>query len=185
MRQDRDRDRDEKGRYTSEIDDETVLKALGKDRGAATPRTAKQVADQLGITVPGAHKRLNKLADEDRVTKHKLGENTVVWTPSRMLRVVQDPDVLHDQPRIDGTRISVFVIGESIREGDLAIEDVLREYPDLSWNDVEAALDYYDNHPNEMADLREERTAVVDQIDRLRREREQNREQERQTPPDA
>ena len=34
------------------------------------------------------------------------------------IEIVTTSDVLHGQPRIEGTRIGVFVIGESIREGE-------------------------------------------------------------------
>lgn len=38
--------------------------------------------------------------------------------PHDEVAIVRTPDVLHGQPRIDGTRLGVFTIGESVRRGD-------------------------------------------------------------------
>ena len=74
---------------------------------------------------------------------------------SKTSAIVRTPDVLGGEPRIDGTRIGVHMIGESIREGPHTIGTILAGYPDLSREQVEQALDYYDEHPEEMGEIRE------------------------------
>ena len=108
---------------------------------------------------------------------------------STTAEIVKTPDVLHGQPRIEGTRIGVFVIGESIRAdaSDQTVETIRESYPDLSRDQIHAALAYYDDHPDEMDALRAEREAVIEQIDERRREhdREHGGNGERQQPSDA
>ena len=85
--------------------------------------------------------------------------------------VVKTPDILGGKPRIEGTRIGVFAIAESIRSTDQIIETILDGYPDLSREQVEEALSYYDAHPETMDVLRtqheaEKRTLVERNRDR-------------------
>jgi uncharacterized protein (DUF433 family) len=88
-------------------------------------------------------------------------------TEKEAVEIVTTPDVLHGQPRLDGTRIGVHMLGEMIRDGEWTTDEVVAEYPELSHKHVEAALAYYDDHPEEMAALTEERETL---IERLRRE---------------
>jgi uncharacterized protein (DUF433 family) len=88
---------------------------------------------------------------------------------STTVEIVKTPDVLHGKPRIDGTRIGVFMIAEGIREGDWTVDETLESYPDLTQAEVTAALDYYDDHPEAMAVIRTRREAIS------RRRREQSR----------
>jgi uncharacterized protein (DUF433 family) len=56
-------------------------------------------------------------------------------------RVVVDPGIHHGEPCIAGTRVPVrFVVG-SLADG-LTVEEVIREYPQLSPEDVRGALAY-------------------------------------------
>lgn len=55
-------------------------------------------------------------------------------------RIVSDPDLMHGEPCIRGTRIPVAIIVASL--ADLSIEQLLAEYPQLSREDVQAALRY-------------------------------------------
>ena len=82
-------------------------------------------------------------------------------TGTETARIVKTPEVLHGQPRIDGTRIGVFMLGEMIRNGDWTAREVTAEYPPLSQADVDAALAYYDNHPDEMNQARKEQEAAI------------------------
>ena len=52
-----------------------------------------------------------------------------------------DSAVCHGKACIKGTRIMVSVILDSLAEG-LSIENVLKQYPKLSKEDVKAALGY-------------------------------------------
>lgn len=55
-------------------------------------------------------------------------------------RVLSDPAIHHGEPCIRGTRISVSVIVASL--ADFTIEALLLEYPQLTRDDVRAALYY-------------------------------------------
>ena len=55
--------------------------------------------------------------------------------------VVIDKDVHHGEPCIRGTRIPVRMVLGSLAEG-LSSEEILREYPQLSQQDVLGALSY-------------------------------------------
>ena len=55
-------------------------------------------------------------------------------------RVTSDPHILVGKPVMRGTRISVAWILEWL--AGITGEELLRDYPDLRWEDVEAALRY-------------------------------------------
>lgn len=66
--------------------------------------------------------------------------------------IATTPDVLDGKPRIEGTRVGVHHVGNLVREqgwGEAAVADEL----DLTADEVTAALEYYDSHLEEMADL--------------------------------
>jgi uncharacterized protein (DUF433 family) len=56
-------------------------------------------------------------------------------------RLVADPDICGGQVCVRGTRIPVAIILGALAGGDSA-EDVLRGYPDLTREDIAAALAY-------------------------------------------
>ncbi|NPA58485.1 MAG: DUF433 domain-containing protein [Aquificae bacterium] len=56
-------------------------------------------------------------------------------------RIVSDPNVLRGKPRIKGTRIPVELILEKLGEG-LSIEELLEFYPNLTKEDILAAISY-------------------------------------------
>ena len=56
-------------------------------------------------------------------------------------RIEVNPDVCHGKPVIRGTRIMVRNILGSLAGGD-TISDILENYPDLTFEDIEAALSY-------------------------------------------
>lgn len=55
-------------------------------------------------------------------------------------RVVCDANVHHGKPCIRGTRIAVSVLVASL--ADLSMDELLRQYPQLTREDVQAALYY-------------------------------------------
>ncbi len=55
-------------------------------------------------------------------------------------RIVIDPDMHHGKPCIKGTRVAVSVIVANLAE--MSIEDLLKAYPQLTREDVNAALLY-------------------------------------------
>ena len=73
---------------------------------------------------------------------------------STTVRIVRTADVLHGRPRIDGTRVGVYTLGVPARDHGVSVEDLLDAYPDLDREEIEAALDYYDDHPELMGYIR-------------------------------
>lgn len=53
-------------------------------------------------------------------------------------RIACDPDLHHGEPCIKGTRIAVSVIVASL--ADLSIDELLKQYPQLTREDIQAAL---------------------------------------------
>lgn len=56
-------------------------------------------------------------------------------------RIVSTPDVLRGKPRVQNTRIPVSLILGYLAEG-ASTDDILREFPDLTQEDVAACLSY-------------------------------------------
>jgi uncharacterized protein (DUF433 family) len=56
-------------------------------------------------------------------------------------RIEVDPDIMVGKPVIKGTRIPVDLIIKLLGEG-LTVEEILKEYPQLSEKDIIAALLY-------------------------------------------
>jgi uncharacterized protein (DUF433 family) len=56
-----------------------------------------------------------------------------------MRKIVINPDICNGQPTFEGTRISVQTVLEFLGAGD-SPDDVVREYPVLSLEDVREAL---------------------------------------------
>jgi uncharacterized protein (DUF433 family) len=77
---------------------------------------------------------------------------------STTVRIVKTPDILHGKPRIEGTRIGIFQIGELVRRQDWTIDDVTREFA-LDAKQTQAALDYYDEHSELVETLRAQHEA--------------------------
>lgn len=71
------RDRDAKGRYTSEseIDETDLLIAVESHEPAST----REVADELGIPRRSALRYLDDLANNGNIRKKKLDPRRVVW----------------------------------------------------------------------------------------------------------
>lgn len=75
-------------------------------------------------------------------------------------RIVKTPEVLHGKPRLAGTRIGVFQVGELVRRNGWSIEDVTDEF-EIDTGQVRAALEYYDDHPELIETLRAQHRAGV------------------------
>lgn len=118
------------------------------------------IDEQTGITARG-DTREQALDSLDEVVARHAAEDE---ESDDSVAIVKTPDVLHGKPRLKGTRIGVFMLGESIREGDYTVEDILNGYPDLTAEHVEAALAYYDAHPDEMNALRDDEAAIIRRV---------------------
>lgn len=77
---------------------------------------------------------------------------------SSTIHIVKTPDTLHGKPRIKGTRVGVLQVGELVRERDYEPNEVAAQL-DLDLAQVEAATDYYDDHPELMDTLRTQKEA--------------------------
>ena len=55
--------------------------------------------------------------------------------------IVSSPDVLRGRPRIKGTRIPVSLVLGYLASGN-SFEDIIKEFPDLSDDQIAACLDY-------------------------------------------
>ncbi len=55
--------------------------------------------------------------------------------------IVCNPDILNGKPVVKGTRISVALILQCVASG-MSTEDILRGYPTLNKDGLEAALDF-------------------------------------------
>ena len=62
-------------------------------------------------------------------------------TSELLKRIEVDPKVMAGKPVIRGTRVPVDLILDMLAE-DVPTEEILREYPDLSREDIRAALAY-------------------------------------------
>ena len=56
-------------------------------------------------------------------------------------RISSDPDILHGKPCIKGTRIPVYLILSLVAEGE-SVENIIKDYPSLTPEDIKAALRY-------------------------------------------
>lgn len=63
--------------------------------------------------------------------------NKVDWQD----RISIDPRVCHGKPCIKGTRIMVSVILDYLKAGE-SYDDLLREYPTIAKEDIQAAIAY-------------------------------------------
>jgi uncharacterized protein (DUF433 family) len=82
---------------------------------------------------------------------------------STYVSIVKTPEVLGGKPRIEGVRVGVLQVGNLVREKGMDVETVMEELR-LSREQIEAALQYYDDHPSEMETLRTQREATIQQL---------------------
>jgi len=81
---------------------------------------------------------------------------TTSGTGASPSRIVNTDGVLGGKPRIDGTRIGVYLIHERVEGRGLEPQTVADRH-DLDVADVYRALAYYHDHPDEMARIEQER----------------------------
>lgn len=73
--------------------------------------------------------------------KESAGELSESRLSKMLRRITVDPQVCHGEPCIRGRRIMVSTIINSLR-GGMSYDDLLLRYPDLSRDDIEAAIIY-------------------------------------------
>jgi uncharacterized protein (DUF433 family) len=80
--------------------------------------------------------------------------DTAIQRYNRLMdMIVVDPDVQRGVPVLRGTRITVYTVAEIARQG-VGVDEILRDYPTLDAEKIEAACLYADAHP------RRERSAL-------------------------
>jgi uncharacterized protein (DUF433 family) len=57
-------------------------------------------------------------------------------------RIIVDPDILLGEPHVKGTERPVYMIVEFTDAG-LSPEEIVAAYPELTVEDIKAALDYH------------------------------------------
>jgi len=81
-----------------------------------------------------------------------------------MVDIVSTEEILGGKPRLAGRRISVLQVAEMVLDDELAPEEVADQLG-CTLAEVHAALSYYYEHPEEMEELRERRTAREEALD--------------------
>lgn len=56
-------------------------------------------------------------------------------------KIIADPKIMLGKPVIKGTRVTVEHILDLLKQG-LTVKEILKDYPHLKKNDIEAAIDY-------------------------------------------
>jgi len=88
----------------------------------------------------------------------------VAYCMSQMTRrIVQE---LHDEPHLEGRRITVQFIKEQIEERELDPRTVADRH-NLDVADVYRALTYYHDHPEEMRTVERQRRSAIEDHDHL------------------
>ncbi|WP_049900775.1 DUF433 domain-containing protein [Halococcus agarilyticus] len=77
-----------------------------------------------------------------------------------------DESDVHDEPHIDGSRITVRYVRSQVEECDLRPETVADRY-DLDLADVYAALAYYHNNPAEMRRVERDRERAIENAEEM------------------
>ena len=73
---------------------------------------------------------------------------------------------LHDEPHLEGRRITVRFLKEQVEDRDLAPRTVADRH-DLDVADVYRALTYYHDHPAEMREVEGRRQAAIEEHEHL------------------
>ena len=56
-------------------------------------------------------------------------------------KIISDPNIMHGEPCIKGTRIPVYIVLDCLADG-MSAEEILKEYPRLTKEDLTAAISY-------------------------------------------
>jgi len=70
----------------------------------------------------------------------------------RKLLIARDPSICRNEPILSGTRISVANIAELHHLQGWSLERIREEYPHLTYQQIVAALEYYEEHTHEIDD---------------------------------
>ena len=102
-----------------------------------------------GRRIIGRRLALQRLEKLERTMQKRKGVKRSQWSD----RISVDPRVCHGRARIKGTRVMVSVILDNLAEG-ISPEEIVKSYPSLSPEDIQAAMAY-------AAELARERTVLI------------------------
>ena len=74
--------------------------------------------------------------------------------------IVRNPDILAGEPTIAGTRIAVRTLVVAVRYTP-TIEELLRDYPHITREEIEEAFAFYEDHRAEIDRYIEENDAAI------------------------
>lgn len=83
-------------------------------------------------------------------------------TPDEMADIVSTPGVLGGKPRLAKHRISVVDVVELLDDGYTV--DEAAEALSVTTDEIEAAREYWEDHPDEIAIQRREREALYEEL---------------------
>jgi uncharacterized protein (DUF433 family) len=89
-------------------------------------------------------KKVKEYAAENSFTRSDMTESRL---RGLLKRVTVDPQVCHGEPCIRGLRIMVSSILNSLK-GGMSYDDLMLRYPDLTRDDIDAAVTYAHAHEN-------------------------------------
>ena len=93
---------------------------------------------------------------------------TASAVPSLADYIVKSPGVCNGQPRIAGTRIKVKHVYNWVERMGMTPAQVVAEYPHLTMAQVHAALAYYHDHSEEIAQSFADEAAFVEEMKKER-----------------
>jgi uncharacterized protein (DUF433 family) len=70
----------------------------------------------------------------------------------KSLQIIRDPEIMHGEPIISGTRITVALILDHLADGYLP-EEIIAEYPQLTKSDIKGAAMYASKALTQMTKL--------------------------------
>lgn len=83
-------------------------------------------------------------------------------TTNTMAKIVSTPDILGGKARLANHRISVVDIVELLDDGDTVAEAAAALA--VTTDEIEAARQYWEEHPEEIAEQRERRKALYEEL---------------------
>jgi uncharacterized protein (DUF433 family) len=89
-------------------------------------------------------KKVKEYTAENSFTRSDMTESRL---RSLLKRVTVDPQVCHGEPCIRGLRIMVSSVLNSLK-GGMSYDDLMLRYPDLTRDDIDAAVTYAHAHEN-------------------------------------
>mgnify|MGYP000297070879 CR=1 FL=1 len=88
-----------------------------------------------------------------------------VEQPSTTEWITSSPTVIDGKPRVKGTRLGVHFLATQVVGDDCSASDVSTRY-DIPVAAVEAAVEYYHNHPELMDSIERQRENLLEEAER-------------------